>query len=630
MAAVAIAADNVRIAEAFITNDTGTWGNDGGGGGVSDEPDFFYQGSQSQSRKISTSVIGRSYTHGSGTDMTATDRLHYIAKIQATNKDALLSRTSPALHMKIGSSSSAYYTYYLFGNDNYPKRGGWQLIAIDPNVSGYRNATNGSPSLTGVLYWSLLADFSATSKSENVMIDAIDVGAGLHLTGGDGADPDGDFQDFIDADEGTAANSWGYVSTEGDAILVLGRLSIGENTSETAVATVFSDVGKVLSWRNGLVSTGFHKLRFNLGNATTDIDIDSCTFLSRGEQDNTANRGYTTTEDSRPQVEVTGTSGALTITGSQFTNFSTFDLNGATTFTSNILRECDQVDLNAGNCDMTGSRILLSTVAADASAVVWNSATDPDGFLDDMTFSKGTNAHHAIEFGTSSPTTITIRGMTSTGFNASNAQNDSTFFVARTSGSVTINVVDGTGNFSYKTAGASVTIVQDPVTTLVTVLDEDQDPLQNARVYLRVTSGAGGYPFEDSVTITQTGGTATVTHTAHGLSSNQWVFIEGANEQEYNGVNQITVTGVNSYTYSIDSGASSPATGTITSTAVIIQGLTDSSGEISDSRTFTANQPVSGWVRMGTSSPYYKTFTLAGTISNTTGASFTAIMQLDE
>ncbi|MGI9501482.1 MAG: hypothetical protein ACR2RE_00305, partial [Geminicoccaceae bacterium] len=322
MAVVAVTADNVRIAEATITPDTGTWGNDGGGGGVADEPDIVYQGTTAQSRKVSTTRIGRDYTHGSGTDMTATDRRHYLAKVNATNYAALVARTTPSLGTKIGSSSSAYYEQYLFGNDNYPALGGWQIVPISPNVSGYRDATSGSPSLTGVLYWSLLGDFSATSKSENVAFDAIDIGAGLHLVGGDSTDPDGMFQDFIDADEGTTANRWGYVTTRGPVLYVNGRLAIGRNTSDTAVATVFQDTGITVVWENGLVETGFHELLFDLGSVTTDIDLTSCSLVSTGEDDNTAGRGYTTTEDSRAVLTVVGTSGALDLTTCVIDNFS--------------------------------------------------------------------------------------------------------------------------------------------------------------------------------------------------------------------------------------------------------------------------------------------------------------------
>lgn len=68
---------------------------------------------------------------------------------------------------------------------------------------------------------------------------------------------------------------------------------------------------------------------------------------------------------------------------------------------------------------------------------------------------------------------------------------------------------------------------------------------------------------EDSVTITRSGSTATVTHTGHGLATGQRVLIEGADQQQYNGVHQITVTGSNTYEYTVVGTPATPATGTI-------------------------------------------------------------------
>jgi hypothetical protein len=66
---------------------------------------------------------------------------------------------------------------------------------------------------------------------------------------------------------------------------------------------------------------------------------------------------------------------------------------------------------------------------------------------------------------------------------------------------------------------------------------------------------------QHAVTITSSGTTATVTHTAHGFATGQEVTISGATETEYNGTFTITVTGTNTYTYTLPNSTSSPATG---------------------------------------------------------------------
>lgn len=68
--------------------------------------------------------------------------------------------------------------------------------------------------------------------------------------------------------------------------------------------------------------------------------------------------------------------------------------------------------------------------------------------------------------------------------------------------------------------------------------------------------------------LTQAAGTATcTTGTAHGFSTDEWVYVEGANESGYNGIVQVTVTGTTTFTYTVDAATASPATGTITVTS---------------------------------------------------------------
>jgi hypothetical protein len=63
----------------------------------------------------------------------------------------------------------------------------------------------------------------------------------------------------------------------------------------------------------------------------------------------------------------------------------------------------------------------------------------------------------------------------------------------------------------------------------------------------------------------------------------------------------------------------SPATGTITSTFAPINALTNSSGVVTDTRTWGADQAIEGWARKSSASPYYKTGPITGTIDKDTG-----------
>jgi hypothetical protein len=70
--------------------------------------------------------------------------------------------------------------------------------------------------------------------------------------------------------------------------------------------------------------------------------------------------------------------------------------------------------------------------------------------------------------------------------------------------------------------------------------------------------------------------------------------------------------------------------GPLTAGTVIINGLTDVNGEISDSRTLASDQPIVGWVRKSTSTPLYKQADISAVIDSAVGVSITALMISDE
>jgi hypothetical protein len=89
--------------------------------------------------------------------------------------------------------------------------------------------------------------------------------------------------------------------------------------------------------------------------------------------------------------------------------------------------------------------------------------------------------------------------------------------------------------------------------------------------------------------ITRSTTTATATTAAaHGLATGDWVIISGADQTNYNGLVQITVTGATTFTYTVTDSGASPATGTIvyknlyrlTCQAVAAKSGTDAAGVI--------------------------------------------------
>lgn len=193
----------------------------------------------------------------------------------------------------------------------------------------------------------------------------------------------------------------------------------------------------------------------------------------------------------------------------------------------------------------------------------------------------------------------------------------------------TVNNTRVAGLHIFTNVDQSVEYAVDTVTVKVTAKDASTlSGLSSARVLLYAAAG-GPLPASASVTITRSGSTATVTHAAHGLSSGAKVIIAGANQGEYNGLFVITVLTSSTYTYTVSGSPVTPATGTITSTAVILDGTTDGSGVLQDTAfVYSTDQPVVGRVRRGTVAPYYKTAAISGTITSA-GLDTTAFLVAD-
>lgn len=188
---------------------------------------------------------------------------------------------------------------------------------------------------------------------------------------------------------------------------------------------------------------------------------------------------------------------------------------------------------------------------------------------------------------------------------------------------------------NYQLTDSTDTPQAPPSTVATTITVQDLSTglaLEGANVLLWVTNNAN-YFYQASVSITGSGTTATVSHTAHGLITGDHVIIAGVtNDDDYNGAFQVTVSNENQYTYTASETLdASPATGaSITSTFAIINAATNSSGIISDSRSLSANQPIAGWVRKSSSSPYYQQGVISGTIDSNAGLSVTIQLARDE
>lgn len=579
-----------------------------GTGAISAETDYFIEGSACIS-KVGWTAATRGMIFNSGSDRASlfTGHAAFIGWVEYHNPNLLDTYANGGIQLIIGSGTAAYNAWFVSGSDKIPL-GGWHPFACDPTVDTNGDATTGSPSAVQQ-YLGVLAKVlgSGALKGNPLGVDVIRIGREARCEFGDAGNGYATLVGLEAYGNSPASGRrWGLILNREGAYYMQGALVLGTATN----AVDFRDSDRaILILDTPKCHADFNEIEIR--NASSRVDWTRFTVTALG----TTSKGkFTVTNDCDVNLD-----------SCSFIDMNTFALGASTSFLNCVFIRCNTITAPGSN--MSGSTFTTPTVAADTSAIVWNANQDTDGYLNDTVFSKGTNAHHAVELGTSSPTTVTFRRIAFTGFNASNAQNDSTIHVKRTTGTVTINLIGCSGNISYKSAGATVTLVVDPVTTAVTVKDVNTgSAIQSARVLLLAADGTGPMPYQESTTITRSGSTATATCTGHGLVTNDYVVIKGANQQEYNGVFQVTVTGTDTFTYTVAGTPATPATGTIVTTGAPLYGTTDVNGLISASRSFTTSQPITGRVRKATTGTLYKTGTVSGTISNTAG--FSATVQL--
>lgn len=381
-------------------------------------------------------------------------------------------------------------------------------------------------------------------------------------------------------------------------------IQIGDGTIETH----FSGAPQAFEWPANTQANFFYNMPVNsqdlifYTSADDSISLDSFTIASDQEQN------YTWNQSSSSSATVS--TSAHTIKNVDIELLAGITYNGA------AIIGCPEINAHGAaiqNCTITETTSTTNVITFDANSSIVDTTLDV------------VDGDYHIELGTA----VTAFTITDCTFNGT--PDVDKIHVLRTTGTVTITTT-GSGIVAgdITSEGATVVLVGTTVTVEVICKDaSDSTNISGARVLLTADSG-GPENYQESVTITRSGSTATVTHTAHDLSNGDKVFIEGADQSEYLGVKTISNVSTNAYDFTVSGTPTTPATGTITSTTVLLDGTTNGSGVISDAAyEYTSDQPVTGRARKGTSSPLYQTSVIAGTITSA-GFSSTTFMISDE
>jgi hypothetical protein len=406
---------------------------------------------------------------------------------------AIATQASGGLVMLAGSSAGTYVVFYVGGSDygSYPY-GGWQNFVVDPEgTAKAADETIGGGGDGDFDFVGVGANVSsAVAKGNPLGMDVFRSGRGeLRVALGDGTTP-ATFAGMATANDATGAR-WGLFQEIVGGYLYKGLMILGYTS-----ACTFEDSNKSITIDNTeYVASTFNAIEIR--QATSDISWENIQITSLG-----------TTSPGTLEVVDNAT---VDFTTCQFTNMGAHTYLSNSTVTNTTFRNCGQVDFGGGT--FTDSTITGYEGTAGTAASLWDTTGDPNGELDGMTFEKGTAATHAIEFGSNTPSSVTLTGQTYTSYNASNGNNDSTFY-NNTGGALTINISGGSGNTSYRNGTGASTTVSVSYGVTVTCKDSDGDPIQGINIRIETdpagsllgngtTNASGVYSYSHTASVPQ-------------------------------------------------------------------------------------------------------------------------------
>jgi hypothetical protein len=517
-----------------------------------------------------------------------------------------------------GASTSDFFEVWVGGSDDYPPnvQGGWTMFVVDIEeahtladtaTTGATGGTKPATSAVQSVGYSAITASTMPRMVDNTWMDQItrlpDATPGIIIQGQSGGTVDWDSQDIFDT-LGLAVGT--FIPAPGGAWKINTPIQFGIADTEDHG---FADTNVTWLWDdNVIVPDGFYgmsALSASGGTCNVDFGVKSGTGDAASGSQGLAIQSAATGPRWFMDFNDTFIT-AANFYGCSFIHGGDFLLDdAAVSVISSLYIDCSSALIS--NSEQLRCKIIASDTADGVAFMTTDDLSDV--VFCEFTFSDG----HGVELTTTLVTPQVSKGNTFTGYGTTTS-NDAAIY-NNAGGAVVINVTDLGDTPTYRDGTSASTTVNNTVTVQVIVSEVDGTLIENARVYLEAAAG-GDLPALDSVTITSSGTTATVTHTTHGMVTGQFVKIRGAVETNYNIIAAITVTTASEYTYTIVA-TTSPATGTITSTAVIINELTSVAG-VADNTGFayTTDQPVHGHARMSGTSPVFKSGEIVAEISS--------------
>lgn len=473
------------------------------------------------------------------------------------------------------ASNYSLFTYY--GSDNYA--GGWVRMILDPTKT--RSGGAGTLNTSNITHIGVFADVGGTTaRFDNLILDACDVGNGLIITG---TSTLGLFNELLTNE---ATQRYGVVRSLNDsnsAVEIAGTLTLGD-TSATA-STITDEDSKIFAAEpiyyqgaevNAVPNT-FAAINVVGGSGTNSLSLGQPVSTTGGRNGISivGNDSYTFGIDFSDGNVETGNwygcsfenlTGSLTFDAASH-NFKGNSISGCAGFT--FVTGSEAVDcafVNSAQITLSGTAALTSCVITESSAASAVTTAELEN-LSNCSFTKGATGH-AVE-------------LTSIG--------------------------DGSMNWDCSLSGYDTGSTGSPITPTST---------GDEAIFVNVGSGTLTINVQDGASIPSIRSAGATVNVVAG----QRTFTITVKDIDTDAALQ------NARVYVTAAAGGGLAEGTV----IIDKVLTNASGQVSDTRSYSGNQPYVGNIRLASLGTYYKATSISGTISSSADTSINVSLIPDD
>jgi len=473
------------------------------------------------------------------------------------------------------ASNYSLFTYY--GSDNYA--GGWVRMILDPTKT--RSGGAGTLNTSNITHIGVFADVGGTTaRFDNLILDACDVGNGLIITG---TSTLGLFNELLTNE---ATQRYGIVRSLNDsnsAVEIAGTLTLGD-TSATA-STITDEDSKIFAaepiyYQGAEVNAApnsFAAINVVGGSGTNSLSLGQPVSTTGGRNGISivGNDSYTFGIDFSDGNVETGNwygcsfenlTGSLTFDAASH-NFKGNSISGCAGFT--FVTGSEAVDcafVNSAQITLSGTAALTSCVITESSAASAVTTTELEN-LSNCSFTKGATGH-AVE-------------LTSIG--------------------------DGSMNWDCSLSGYDTGSTGSPITPTST---------GDEAIFVNVGSGTLTINVQDGASIPSIRSAGATVNVVAG----QRTFTITVKDIDTDAALQ------NARVYVTAAAGGGLAEGTV----IIDKVLTNASGQVSDTRSYSGNQPYVGNIRLASLGTYYKATSISGTISSSADTSINVSLIPDD